>query len=120
MGMKKLFSAIGIGILLSTVFGLISGVSRLSELSFYPYLLFLITYIPSGYFAAKWNSGAPYSAAYFTGVTIAVLNMLVAVVLMDFNVFIDADSTFNGLILGSAVCLLAAIISVKVIPSLQK
>jgi hypothetical protein len=120
MDSKSLLGVIGIGLLLSIGFGFISGLIRLSEIGFYPFLLFMVTYIPTGILAALWNKETPYSAGYFAGLTISVINLFVTVFVLDINILVSSDSTFNSLILGSGVCLLAAFITVQIAPSFKK
>jgi len=73
MSIYNVARSIGLGILLSVVVGLLSGLVGFSNLSFYPYFLFFVTYIPSGVMAVLLNKESPYSAAYFTGLTLSVL-----------------------------------------------
>ncbi|WP_163102953.1 hypothetical protein [Peribacillus alkalitolerans] len=120
MDVKKLFKAVGIAIIISAVFGAVSGWIGFSKLPIFSILLFFVTYSSAGVLSALWNEQTPYSAAYFSGVTLAVLNMLFTIFFMDVNVWTDADSTFRSLLLGAGACVLASFLTIQFGPTLSK
>ncbi|WP_108672182.1 hypothetical protein [Peribacillus acanthi] len=120
MDVKKLCKTIGIAIIISAVFGAISGWIGLSKLPIFSILLFLVTYSSAGVFSALWNEKTPYSAAYFSGVTLSVLNMMFTIFFIDVNVWTDADSTFRSLLFGAGACVLASFLTVQFRPALTK
>lgn len=120
MDMKQLIKIWGIAILISAIFGGISGLIGFDQLGIYPLLLFTVTYIPAGVLAAFWNKKAPYSAAYFIGLTLAVSNMLFAIFVFGINVWVDSESTFMSLTLGGGACLLASVLTVHLTPAIGR
>jgi hypothetical protein len=85
----------------------------------FPVILFLVTYIPAGILAALYNRNAPYSSAYFIGLTLSVFNMIFTIFVMGINTWVDSDSTFLSLILGAGACVLASFATVHLAPGLQ-
>jgi hypothetical protein len=112
MDFKQLIKVFGIAIFITGVFGAVSGIVGFDKFFMFPVILFLVTYIPAGILAALYNRNAPYSSAYFIGLTLSVFNMIFTIFVMGINTWVDSDCTFLSLILGAGACVLASFATV--------
>lgn len=91
---------VGIGILLSVAGGSIVGLFGVAGSFVTAIVLFLLTYVPAGYFAAVFNPSHPYAASSLAGGLLAVINQFVTILFLNSGVLADTVILVMGMILG--------------------
>ncbi|MBD8071140.1 hypothetical protein [Bacillus sp. PS06] len=105
--MYSFLKTLGISILILIVTSFV-GILLLGDVLLVSMVVLLITYFCNGIIAAKTNNTYPYFAAYMSAIVLILINFIFSIVLLDINVFINADIVFSALLTGTLVSLVGA------------
>jgi hypothetical protein len=74
----------------------------------------LITYFLNGFIAAKLYQKYPYFLAYMTALILLVINQVFSQFIIGLDVFLNPDSIFYSLLVGTSVSLLGAFVKISI------
>ncbi|MEO4054203.1 hypothetical protein AAFN87_12240 [Solibacillus sp. CAU 1738] len=108
----KFLQAVGVSILLTVVISFILGFIPINNFAIFLFIQTILAYGSIGYFGAKWNLQAPYTAAYLGAVVIALINLLLSHFIFNILVFVDAGSIARSISLAVIVSMMFAVVTI--------
>lgn len=100
MKWMPVFYGVGIGVLLSVVAGTVVGFLGVAGYLATTIVLFLLAYVPAGYFAAIFNPSHPYASSALAGGMLAVMNQFVTMLFLASGVLADPVLLSLGILFG--------------------
>jgi hypothetical protein len=106
---------LGIVLIVFISISFLSGLVRLNQIGALLSLMYLFCYILAGVLAPIWNNKTPYFASFILSVTLTVINLLVAIYLLDVMVLADPAEINSSLVYNTSISLLATFVAIKII-----
>ncbi|QCR31542.1 hypothetical protein [Lysinibacillus sp. SGAir0095] len=106
----KFFQAIGASFLVTVIVSFLLGFFQIGHFGFFLFLQTIITYGSMGFFASKWNSETPYTAAYLGAVIMSFISILLSHFVFHIYIFTDPNGIARSMSIAVLVSLLVAYI----------
>lgn len=113
MKWMPIFYGIGIGALISVVVGTIVGLLGVPGNLAMTIIMFLLAYVPAGYFSANFNRSHPYASSALTGGMLAVMNQLVTMLFLTSGVLADPVLLSLGILFGTLSSIIGGLLADK-------
>lgn len=104
----KFFQAVGVSILLTIVISFLLGFIPIESYGVFLFIQTILTYGSMGFFAAKWNTKTPFTAAYLGAVIIAIISFILSHFIFNILVFSNPEGIARSLSYAVIVSLLFA------------
>ncbi|MGI8386738.1 hypothetical protein [Robertmurraya sp. P23] len=106
---------LGIVLLVFITTSFFSGFVMLNQIGTLLSLMYMSCYILAGILAPVWNKKTPYFTSFLLSVTLTVMNLLVAMYLLDVMVLADPAEINSSLVYNTSISLLATFVAIKII-----
>lgn len=110
--MMKFFQAVGASILLTVAISFLLGFIPIESYGLFLFIQTILTYGSMGFFAAKWNTETPYTAAYLGAIVITFFSFILSHFVFNILVFSDPEGIGRSLSYAVIVSLLFAVSTV--------
>ncbi|MFE8703875.1 hypothetical protein ACFYKX_25210 [Cytobacillus sp. FJAT-54145] len=112
--------SLGIVLLVLITISFTVGLLNINHIGVLLTIMYSFTYVLNGVLAPLLNQRTPYFASYLSSITLTVLNLIVAIYLLDVMVLADPAEINRGLFMNSTISLLATFIVVMILKRKQR
>lgn len=109
IGNKSIWHGIGLGIFLSIVVSTLLGWLGLGNGLTASITLYLLCYLPAGFFVAYLNPNHPYTLAAISGVVLSILNQAVAILFFTPGILAYPFILSTGILFGITAAIIGAV-----------
>lgn len=106
---------LGIVLMVFIAISFLTGLVGLNQIGALLSLMYICCYILSGVLAPIWNKKTPYFASFLLSVTLTVINLLVAIYLLDVMVLADPGEINSSLVFNTSLSLATTFVAIKII-----
>jgi hypothetical protein len=117
----KLFSfsgflkTIGVVLMVFIAISFLTGLVGFNQIGALLSVMYMFCYILAGVLAPIWNKKTPYFASFLLSVTLTVINLLVAMYLLDVMVLADPGEINSSLVYNTSLSLATTFVAIKII-----